>query len=311
MVERLRTSEAGCEKLYLSLRLNIESDQHTEIVTASAEESLPRSFFWGVVRLLSWLVAASYIEDTPHPIQAILLIAWFAAFFWRYVFRRSADVIQSARIRRARAELGTGFRLTLIPAAVALCAAVAISVPWWVSLFTAACGHPRYFGVLWRNHLDEGGVGLSSALAACLFVLRTATYPLVEEFTFRGWLLAPLRRRFGKHLAIIATAILFAFFHLSPYFLVRNFLLGVVSGYVVVLTGSIWTSVAMHFTFNMVSSLVPATPLYDLLRRAFMTPLFNCQSSVIALIVFVAAVLGIAIGLGRPRSQPVHEDAPQ
>ena len=93
----------------------------------------------------------------------------------------------------------------------------------------------------------------------CLMALLPA---LSEELCFRGVLInlclnggeaeykASKRR---AHLAIWATAALFSFIHFQFYGFVPRMLLGALFGYMVLWSGSIWTSVLAHFTNNTVA----------------------------------------------------------
>lgn len=74
--------------------------------------------------------------------------------------------------------------------------------------------------------------------------------PLLEEWLFRGAILELLLVVFSRHIAIIVTALLFAFVHLSPPTIVHHGLLGYVCGRVRVGTGSIWPAIACHAAYN-------------------------------------------------------------
>ncbi len=74
---------------------------------------------------------------------------------------------------------------------------------------------------------------------------------IVEEFMFRG-VLQTIFVRWTKntHAAIWITAILFSAFHLEFFGFLPRLLLGVLFGYFVAWSGSIWTSVWAHFINN-------------------------------------------------------------
>ena len=83
-----------------------------------------------------------------------------------------------------------------------------------------------------------------------LLILEGAVVPaLVEEFAFRGVIMQPLRK-FGDKFAIIMTAFLFAFMHGNMMQIPFAFIAGIALGYFSIATGSIWTSVAIHFLNN-------------------------------------------------------------
>jgi sodium transport system permease protein len=93
-----------------------------------------------------------------------------------------------------------------------------------------------------------------------------AVLPAVaEEFVFRGVVLSGLRSRFGPALSVFGSAALFGGFHLSPETAFRflpTFWLGLLLGWVVVETRSIWMGVGLHFLNNaliLLISFLPAT----------------------------------------------------
>lgn len=84
------------------------------------------------------------------------------------------------------------------------------------------------------------------------FVCAGFMAPLVEEFVFRGVIMQPLRR-YGDSFAIYATAFIFAVAHGNPISVVFAFVAGVVIGYAVVYTRSIWVGIIIHALNNCTS----------------------------------------------------------
>jgi len=81
------------------------------------------------------------------------------------------------------------------------------------------------------------------------FVLIAATPALCEEMLFRGFILSGLLKR-GRLVAVILSSAFFAFLHLRPMSLLPIFLLGMFLAYLVLLTGSVWTSILAHMVYN-------------------------------------------------------------
>ncbi len=71
-----------------------------------------------------------------------------------------------------------------------------------------------------------------------------------EEFAFRGFLQSIFSRRLGGVKAILLTAFLFAVMHLDPWSFAGVFLLGLFLGYLVHLTGNLWTAIFVHAFSN-------------------------------------------------------------
>lgn len=74
---------------------------------------------------------------------------------------------------------------------------------------------------------------------------------VVEEFMFRGAMQTIFEKWFkNKHAAIWLTAILFSAFHMEFFGFLPRMMLGVLFGYFVVYSGSIWPAVLGHFINN-------------------------------------------------------------
>lgn len=71
-----------------------------------------------------------------------------------------------------------------------------------------------------------------------------------EELTFRGVLQQGLMRKMNPHVAIILSAAIFSFIHFQFYGFLPRMFLGILLGYMFYLSGSLWTSITMHFVNN-------------------------------------------------------------
>lgn len=105
---------------------------------------------------------------------------------------------------------------------------------------------------------------LASAHNKPLLFLGSALMPaLFEEFALRGLLYGSLRHVLDKHVSIAIVAGLFTLMHPQyPWYLLLLFILplGVLLGYARANTGSIWTSVLLHFFNNAISIALPQLP---------------------------------------------------
>jgi len=89
-----------------------------------------------------------------------------------------------------------------------------------------------------------------------------ALAPLLEEALFRGLILHGLARWKGPRAATVWTAAFFAFFHFyNPWQIVPTFFLGLLLGWVVLTTRSLWASIVLHSAFNGLSLIVFAFPV--------------------------------------------------
>lgn len=98
-----------------------------------------------------------------------------------------------------------------------------------------------------------------SAVGVFLFFLSTAVVPaLIEEMALRGIIMQPLRR-YGDWFAIICSSVIFGFMHCNLVQIPFAMIAGIVIGYAVIITESVWTGVLIHFMnngFSVLSSVI-------------------------------------------------------
>ena len=86
------------------------------------------------------------------------------------------------------------------------------------------------------------------------FVLLTVAValcaPLGEELFFRGYLQSRLVARFGPAGGVLLSALWFALAHFDPMHSSATFAMGLVLGYAVLRSGSLWVSVVAHLVNN-------------------------------------------------------------
>jgi membrane protease YdiL (CAAX protease family) len=83
-------------------------------------------------------------------------------------------------------------------------------------------------------------------------ILTVALVPAVcEELLFRGVVLGGLRRAIKNvHWAVFLSAVIFSAFHIQFFGFVPRLLLGLFLGYILVWSGSMWSSIIVHFVNN-------------------------------------------------------------
>ena len=90
----------------------------------------------------------------------------------------------------------------------------------------------------------------SDPLAKVLFCLNMTVIPaMFEEMAFRGVVMQSLRR-FGDGFALLCSSILFAIAHGDIVSIPNAFVMGLVLGYFVLYSGSLWTGVIVHLLHN-------------------------------------------------------------
>lgn len=82
-------------------------------------------------------------------------------------------------------------------------------------------------------------------------LLVIALIPAIgEELTFRGVLQQSLTKRCNAHVAVWLSAFVFSFIHFQFYGFLPRMFLGLLLGYLFYYSGSLWTSILMHFINN-------------------------------------------------------------
>lgn len=158
---------------------------------------------------------------------------------------------------KKHAPLCREWRVWLLAVALMPCALPAVNLTKWLNDILAL---PDFMGSIerWMQQMEAATGELTARLlrtdnfgdlAANLLVMALAP-AIAEELFFRGALQKTLSRAMNAHTAIWITAAIFSAVHLQFYGFVPRMLLGAALGYLFWLTGSIWTSVAAHFTNN-------------------------------------------------------------
>ena len=110
--------------------------------------------------------------------------------------------------------------------------------------------------------LDNGG------LFALAFLALTILPAVGEETMLRGVLMSGAKKK-SPLFAIFYTALIFALMHGNLNQLVHQILLGIVMGYLVYLTGSIYASATVHFANNAMALLLDYGRAHDFVDKNF------------------------------------------
>ncbi|HYO71137.1 MAG TPA: CPBP family intramembrane glutamic endopeptidase, partial [Archangium sp.] len=114
------------------------------------------------------------------------------------------------------------------------------------SLLPPACGEIYDVADMFR--------GQSSLEMAFIVASVTIVAPICEEFFFRGIFFQGLRAHGGPAMrAVLLSAVVFSMFHLDPVGFFARVELGVLFGWLLVRTGSLWPAILAHTANNLVS----------------------------------------------------------
>lgn len=182
---------------------------------------------------------------------------------------------------------------------------LAITIPLCVlfshvasSFFSRACSYspPELMGEMRENLLPPG---LAPPFAIVALIAAQLSYPLMEEFFFRGRYLQLLRLFFGTHSAIAISTILFALAHGQTKLFLNHLIAGFVYAYAVVGTGSIWAGVALHFVHNFFLALASSSEGKPIIRIAAALGSFDCRRDAASAVILAAVLIGVCLFWGR------------
>ena len=151
----------------------------------------------------------------------------------------------------------------------------------------------------WLGELlgKQGRLGLGTAL-----VLVALLPAVAEEVTFRGVVLAGLRRSGSRWIAVVGSALVFGLFHINPYHVVAAFGVGLLLGWVALESGSILPGILIHLVNNGAQVLLDRVPgLAERLHSPVLVALALASTAVGALLVR---------GSRRPMPEPRPDAAP-
>ena len=134
-----------------------------------------------------------------------------------------------------------------LPVAVAVAFLVGAHVVWVIYvLIVELLG---IGGLVPEGNLPEGMFDNPVILPLVAVVVLVAA-PIAEETFFRGFLFPTLQVRWGIFWAALASGLLFGAFHFNLGLLIPFTIIGMLLAYAYVFSGSLWTSIFAHFTFN-------------------------------------------------------------
>lgn len=121
----------------------------------------------------------------------------------------------------------------------------------------------RAFGEGMGIYSDYSALQDPSSTLDIVMILIGSSFipPLIEEFAIRGVLMQSLRK-YGNLFAIVTSAFVFGVFHGNAVQMPFAFLCGLVIGYAVIATESLWTGVIIHALMNAMSVVSSALIYY-------------------------------------------------
>ncbi|MCY1079073.1 type II CAAX endopeptidase family protein [Archangium lansingense] len=111
----------------------------------------------------------------------------------------------------------------------------------------------------WREIYDVADIFRGQSPVEMAFIVASVTIaaPVCEEFFFRGVFFQGLRAHGGPAMrALLFSAVVFSAFHLDPVGFLARVELGMLFGWLLVRTGSLWPAILAHTANNLVSTVL-------------------------------------------------------
>lgn len=122
-----------------------------------------------------------------------------------------------------------------------------------------------------------------------LYIIGISIVPaMTEEFAFRGVIMQPLRK-YGDRFAIVMSALVFGLMHGNAVQAIFAFIVGLLIGYAVIVTGSMWTGIVIHFLNNFVSVML------DIVSEHVGEDVFNIVYVLYSVLLVVAGIICLAL----------------
>ena len=167
-------------------------------------------------------------------------------------------------------------------------------------------------GVLLVPFFPESADGLTqlddmlTSQPAVVLILVVALMPAIgEELLFRGFVMGTLKNKCTGVIAVLVTTLLFATYHMS---LIKMFTIGIIGfglTYAAYKSGSIVTSMCMHFLNNLLSVLITKYPkqMQHVLPVLFKESLSASDLLLMIAVILICAALGLLLLGCRKRKQ--------
>lgn len=202
---------------------------------------MKQALFYLLAFLVWNAIAGTILFVAPPALGLPVALAVTALFFRFYILRRPRGLPTLARWAWLRLRPLRGDALYLTLAAMP----VLFFLTWSIGdLYTRMIPVPPESFNPFGDMMDSP----SGTLALAIFAIVVA--PLAEEFVFRGLIQRGLERRRGPALGIAMTAGLFALIHFLPWVFPLHFMIGLILGFIVYATRSLWSGVLLHAANN-------------------------------------------------------------
>ena len=170
-----------------------------------------------------------------------------------------------------------GGRVAIFFLGLSFCAFANIASSYASNIFSG-------FGIDYEVDYGENPTGVFGFI---LSVIATAVVPaLVEEFACRGLIMGSLRK-YGDGFAVLVSAIVFGLMHGNFDQIPFATMVGLVLGFIVIKTGSLWIAVLVHAANNLISV------LFDYFLSSAVTDIQNLMYVIYLMAVLLSGIISV------------------
>lgn len=112
----------------------------------------------------------------------------------------------------------------------------------------------------WIESYEASSSELLGGAGILMWISVVIMAPLVEELTFRGFMYSRLKTGMAKWIAIIITSLVFGIVHGTIIWAIYTFIFSLVLISVLERTKSLWGSILLHMSFNLVGATMSTWP---------------------------------------------------
>jgi hypothetical protein len=187
-------------------------------------------------------------EDRPLWLDAVLLLPlWFSLLAGTIIISRRWGT------GKLRDDYGLRFRrfdLLGIPIGIATQAALIPALYWLLHINSSEVSGPA------RSLTDRADHPAAVVLLVLMVVVGA---PIIEELFFRGLLMRSIQARWNDWIALVVSALFFAFVHFQPVQFAGLFVFGLIAGTCAQRTGRLGMGIMAHAAFNATAVLMLLT----------------------------------------------------
>ncbi len=217
----------------------------------------------GIGAAYSSMLAFSFVLQITIMLVAVFIMGSknATAMFENTVFLLVLQTVMSVLMFTLPYMLATRLANRKISSVAAFKKPITENTAFYVMLGVGFCAMGEFLANIFATRLSFFGIEPAmpeielgrGVFGVVLTFIATAVVPaLVEEFAVRGVVMGVLRR-FGDIFAILISAIVFGLMHGNLVQIPFAFVVGLGLGFAAVKTGSVWTSVIIHFINNFIS----------------------------------------------------------